>query len=492
MIADEATDSANDEQLSISIRFVENGTPNEKFLGFHECRSGVTGEAIAGDILEQLTEWQLEPQLLRGQAYDGAGAMAGRSKGAAARITSQYPKAVYTHCAAHRLNLCVVKCCSVREVSNMMQTADAVARFFSNSPKRQLALETWIDDIFQDEKRKKLKEMCRTRWVERHEAFEIFADLFLPTVSCLEAIANASTAEWNRESRSDAQSLVLSMLRFSFILALVATQRVLAYTKGLSVKLQGPYVDVAHAHREIETVKTTLQGVRANVKSFHAHIYTQASLIAQSVDTEESTPRLANRQQHRQNIPAPNCTDYYCLNLTIPLLDHLITELNTRFDTASSQNVMEFMRLLPSAITCTAPKSSRQNFENILQFYENDLPCPLSFDSELDLWQHKWEAEPQLASELNTPERCLAHTDKDFFPNIHVLLRIMATLPVTSCECERSISMLKLVKSPLRSSMGQDRLNGLAMLKYHRDVELSPEEVVQEFALRHPRRMQLD
>ena len=138
LIADEATDSANDEQLSISIRFVENGTPNEKFLGFHECRSGVTGEAIAGDILEQLTEWQLEPQLLRGQAYDGAGAMAGRSKGAAARITSQYPKAVYTHCAAHRLNLCVVKCCSVREVSNMMQTADAVARFFSNSPKRQL------------------------------------------------------------------------------------------------------------------------------------------------------------------------------------------------------------------------------------------------------------------------------------------------------------------------------------------------------------------
>ena len=32
----------------------------------------------------------------------------------------------------------------------------------------------------------------------------------------------------------------------------------------------------------------------------------------------------------------------------------------------------------------------------------------------------------------------------------------------------------------------------LAMLKYHRDVELNPEEVVQEFALRHPRRMLLD
>ena len=130
------------------------------------CHSGVTGEAIAGDILAQLTEWQLDPQFLRGLAFDGAGAMAGRSKGAAARITSLYPKAVYTHCAAHRLNLCVVKCCDIREVSNMMQTADAVARFFKNLPTHMSihvsnhVLETWIDNIFQNEKRKKLKEMC--------------------------------------------------------------------------------------------------------------------------------------------------------------------------------------------------------------------------------------------------------------------------------------------------------------------------------------------
>ena len=87
LIADEATDSANDEQLSISIRFVENGSPQEKFVGFHECQAGVTGEAIASDILKLLTTWQLDPHL-RGQGYDGAGAMAGWSNGVAARITA--------------------------------------------------------------------------------------------------------------------------------------------------------------------------------------------------------------------------------------------------------------------------------------------------------------------------------------------------------------------------------------------------------------------
>ena len=186
VIADEATDASNDEQLSVSIRFVDDGKPSERFLAFHKCVSGVSGEAIADNILSKLGEWQLDPKLLRGQSYDGAGAMSGKSKGAAARISLKYPKAVYAHCASHKLNLCIMKCCKIREIDNIMQTADTVSRFFNNSPKRQLALEEWIDSILPFEKRKKLKEMCRTRWIERLEAFKVFVDLFLRIFSCLE------------------------------------------------------------------------------------------------------------------------------------------------------------------------------------------------------------------------------------------------------------------------------------------------------------------
>ena len=39
IIADEATDVANDEQLSICVRYVEEGVPQEKFIAFHECVS---------------------------------------------------------------------------------------------------------------------------------------------------------------------------------------------------------------------------------------------------------------------------------------------------------------------------------------------------------------------------------------------------------------------------------------------------------------------
>ena len=44
-----------------------------------------------------LDSWQLSAAQLRGQTYDGAGAMAGKRKGAAARITDLHPKALYTN-----------------------------------------------------------------------------------------------------------------------------------------------------------------------------------------------------------------------------------------------------------------------------------------------------------------------------------------------------------------------------------------------------------
>ena len=117
---------------------------------------------------------------------------------------------------------------------------------------------------------------------------------------------------------------------------------------------------------------------------------------------------------------------------------------------------MEFMQLLPSEVIKNAP--SQQQFLHIISLYEDDLPSSRAFGTELDLWVSKWkDSEPTLARELDTPVKVIRLIDRDYYPNI---LKIITTLPVTSCECERSISMLKLLKTSLRSTMGQ-----LMMLK---------------------------
>ena len=77
IICDECTDCANKEQLSFSIRYVYNDQICESFVGFFELNEGVSGEAIAATVEKALIECHLDPNTMRGQAYDGAGNMCG-------------------------------------------------------------------------------------------------------------------------------------------------------------------------------------------------------------------------------------------------------------------------------------------------------------------------------------------------------------------------------------------------------------------------------
>ena len=208
------------------------------------------------------------------------------------------------------------------------------------------------------------------------------------------------------------------------------------------------------------------------------------------MNIQESTPRYAKsgRQQHRANPPADNASDFYKRSLTIPMLDHLISELDCRFNEDSTLIITEFMNILPSEII---KPNVNLELNNLLELYSNDLPSPRSLNTELEVWKTKWLGDLEQAKELNTPEKCLKIIDNDYFPNISTLVKIIATLPITSCECERAISMLRLIKTPMRSTMTTERLNGLATMQYHRNIVIDPDEVVEEFCKCHPRRILL-
>ncbi|XP_040361862.1 uncharacterized protein LOC121048908 [Rosa chinensis] len=78
----------------------------------------------------------------------------------------------------------------------------------------------------------------------------------------------------------------------------------------------------------------------------------------------------------------------------------------------------------------------------------------------------------------------------DMFPSVMVAYRILLTIPVTVASAERSFSKLKLLKSYLRTTMTQDRLNGLAILTIERNmlVNVDYEKIIDDFASRNARR----
>lgn len=79
------------------------------------------------------------------------------------------------------------------------------------------------------------------------------------------------------------------------------------------------------------------------------------------------------------------------------------------------------------------------------------------------------------------------------FPNLCIALRILLTIPVTVASGERSFSKLKLIKTYLRATMAQERLNNLAILSIENDVahNLNFDDVIDTFAARKARKVKL-
>ena len=68
--------------------------------------------------------------------------------------------------------------------------------------------------------------------------------------------------------------------------------------------------------------------------------------------------------------------------------------------------------------------------------------------------------------------------------------KLLDTLSITTCKCERSSSSFLIVKTWDRNTMTNARLNGLVLLFIHKKIDLDVSKVIDSFAPKN-RRMQL-
>lgn len=96
---------------------------------------------------------------------------------------------------------------------------------------------------------------------------------------------------------------------------------------------------------------------------------------------------------------------------------------------------------------------------------------------------------PQLSPQTTSLELLtFLHENRlqEVYPNLWVALWIALTLPVTVASAELSFSKLKLIKTFLRSTMGQERLSGLAVISINGEVsqKLSYDDLISDFVVR--------
>lgn len=142
-----------------------------------------------------------------------------------------------------------------------------------------------------------------------------------------------------------------------------------------------------------------------------------------------------------------------------------------------------------SLLKLVGGKMSAEEIEAIVVQYEEDLPSPELINTEVVRWQlHCQNNSIKVGDNLtSTLDKC----DRDIFPNINTLLRIAATLPVTTCECERSFSCLRRLNTYLRCTQSSERLDALALINIHCGTDIDVENVIDLFNRLHPRKMEL-
>ena len=126
------------------------------------------------------------------------------------------------------------------------------------------------------------------------------------------------------------------------------------------------------------------------------------------------------------------------------------------------------------------------NIDETITFYEEDLPNISVISTEIWRWQNRWTK--MHIDDCPFPlQSALKECDKEYFPNIYALLRIACTLPVTSCENERANSVLTNLKMYLRSTMGQEGMSALVLMKIHYKTQVDLDDVVERFKLKMSR-----
>ncbi|OXA47817.1 52 kDa repressor of the inhibitor of the protein kinase [Folsomia candida] len=262
-------------------------------------------------------------------------------------------------------------------------------------------------------------------------------------------------------------------------------EKVFSITISLSRQLQSPELDLLACLEMAEDILILLIDMQQNSSTDFSEIWkvVSATCVRQSVTVD--LPRSV-KTKLRKNAENPankmDAETFYRSTIFEPFLESVVESITLRF--REHKNILNHLQsVVPIYMT---PINFGSELHEFLQDQLTD--CVEVIKSEIKLWQKKWDAVEVHEKPKNALE-ALDKCDPNFFPNIHYFLKVLATLPVTSCPSERSFSTLRQLKNYLRNTISEERLTSLVILYIHRNYPVDVDSVIEKFISIKRRRM---
>ena len=465
MMADETTDASNKVQLVTVFRCIDDDlSVHEEFVGLYQL-DRTDAKTIVTVLKDVILSFDLDIHHLRGQCYDGASTMSGPKSGVAKQILEEEPRAFYMHCYGHALNLAASDTIrGIRLLKNALDTTHEISKLIKYSPKR--------DAVFQKLKAEiqpgspGVRVLCPTRWTVRADALKSILDNYTVLQELWEVSYDESK---DTEIRARIQGVAAQMNAFEFYYACSLAEMILRHTDNLSKTLQRKDISAAEGRQVAELVKKTLQSLRG--ESHANRFWKSVTAKAEKVDVAEPClPRKRKRPARYEDGDAEaefsdTPEHHYRVTLYNEAIDLIVNCLGNRFDQPGYRMYSTLEQLLLKG--CKGECYDEQ-MAIISERYANDINTP-NLKIQLQTLSTNLETHSDVSlGSVVTYLQGLPRIGRTLYSEVITLVKLILVMPASNATSERSFSALRRVKTYLRSTMTQARLNHLMVLHVHR------------------------
>uniref|UniRef100_A0A087XAH7 DUF4371 domain-containing protein n=1 Tax=Poecilia formosa TaxID=48698 RepID=A0A087XAH7_POEFO len=421
----DGTQDISGQQESICLRFVDHDlVPQEVFVGLYQV-PGTTGAENAKSALDVL-RLNIPVSSLCGQTYDGAANMSGKYSGILAELKKMQPLALFVHCRAHCLNLITEAACHTSlVVRDALQWIHELGTLSKQSGKFKSSFAATASSA--EGPSISLRPLCPTRWTVRGKA----------VLESLEHMAS---------SNIKANGL-LQRFQKGTVLGLRLALSVVDDMECLNGSIQKRTETISGMREAIECVRSSLLKKEMN--------FDEATQMVDALGLEEikmphqrrpPTRYSGNASQHCPKTAEEHHRVQFC-----HMFDTADMQFQERF-TQADLNVLEKLEaiLLSGDVDETVdqyPELSSHSLKVQLNMFHAKCACKSS------------DGVVTLLREMTTDVRGLFDSGN--------AVTLLLVNPVSSAEAERSFSALRGLKTWLRSTMIQVRLNNAAVCHVH-------------------------
>lgn len=486
-MADETTDISKKEQLSANFRVVEDNMDiQEYFLGFYDVPE-TKSETLFTVIQDIFLRCSFPINRCRGQCYDGASNMSGEITGLQTRFRESEPRAFYTHCAGHNLNLVSQDAMTkIPEIADFLSVIREVIVFIRGSAKRINIFKNIKLQLNEDDEEKvdagALKSFCVTRWFVRVKSLKSVRDNYKDILEFCDLIGRETG-----DNAVKARGFSAYLHKFESLALLNFSIACLEKVEALNEIFQATNVNFKTVIKRVDLLKCSLNAIRTSEK----FDVIWRNVEEKSPEFDLSSPQLPRRRKVPKRLDDNSSTAHFPSSqkekyrrIYFSTIDQIIMSITERFDSETYDKLSKM-----------EDYATNKRELNDIKEYLCGKDGSYDFDLErLELHRRMFfdivkEKELPLVLDLSQISMFLKkHSDiREFCYEYSKYIRLLLTYPQTVVVAERSFSMLKRLKNYVRSTSTQQRTNDLAILFIYNDLadEIDMDAALDEFISRN-------